>query len=221
MTATETLTGTRTASTSFVVATDAVRPWQRHKRRQLGKTLVSFLLVIAMTVTTTTTDALSMSLSRFHGRSLAMAPKPQQLVHNSNDNALWTMRKQKASFKRTRMMQRGEPLSDNLQSAQPARIDTMTNSPMADQNWNGGHRKKVAPAHRPRQLEKGGGRGRSRKRSNLYGALSTYQQRFLHELTAEYKAEVRHTCTQVHRCREGERRRRRQSAHGIVADIWP
>ena len=64
MTATETLTGTRTASTSFVVATDAVRPWQRHKRRQLGKTLVSFLLVIAMTVTTTTTDALSMSLSR-------------------------------------------------------------------------------------------------------------------------------------------------------------
>lgn len=94
------------------------------------------------------------------------------------DNTL-TMRKQKASDRRTRRMQRGEDVVTDISSK------TMTTSPMATSSWQ---HKKISPT-RPRQQNRGG-RGRARKRSNLYNTLSSYHGNFLSLLTTEYRAEV-------------------------------
>ena len=90
-----------------------------------------------------------------------------------------TMRKQKASDRRTRRMQRGEDVAVDVSSR------TITSSPMAAASWQ---HKKLAPT-RPRQQSRAG-RGRARKRSNLYNTLSSYHGHFLSLLTAEYRAEV-------------------------------
>jgi hypothetical protein len=92
--------------------------------------------------------------------------------------AALTMRKQKASDRRTRRMQRGEDAV-----IEPP---TLTRSPMSLAAWQ--HKtltKNAEPAPQP------GGRGRSRNRSNLYNTLSSYHGNFLSLLTAEYRAEVR------------------------------
>ena len=101
------------------------------------------------------------------------------------------MRKQKASDKRTRRLQREGRNSDddNLGSSSftnphgpsfPKRI----RSPMADSAWS--QRSMLSPKARITK-----GRGRSRKRTNKYESLSTYHAEFLNLLTAEYLAEVR------------------------------
>lgn len=150
----------------------------------------SLILLAAIVAYTTALTIPRSSASLFHGLDVRVenaAPLsfPRKMCHSL------VMRKQKASFRRTRRMQRGESL-DSLSSRgiRPLRqMDTMTNSPMKDADWD----LKRAP-NRIQVPEKTGGRGRSRKRSNLYSTLSTYHQSFLHELTAEYKAEVRTTC---------------------------
>lgn len=119
------------------------------------------------------TNAFSLS-SSFLGGSPQLAITTE---HPSSSNTL-TMRKQKASDRRTRRMQRGEEV-DGLSSR------TMTKSPMALAGWQ--HKKISTPSpERPRRH----GRGRSRKRSNLYNTLSSYHGNFLNLLTAEYRAEV-------------------------------
>ena len=97
-----------------------------------------------------------------------------------------TMRKQKASDKRTSRLQRGAEsgvvdASDIIRSLR----NTLTTSPMADAMWV----EKEITSQLP--VKQTGGRGRSRKRSSLYHCLSNYHEQFLTLLTAEYKAEVR------------------------------
>jgi hypothetical protein len=127
--------------------------------------------------------ALSLSsFSRFHGSRLEQRQNEPQ--HPKSGASTWTMRKQKASDRRTRRMQRGAEdlaqglIRENLQQ-------TITSSPMDLSNW-GGKQKMIQPIK-----EKTGGRGRSRKRATLYHSLSSYHNTFLGLLTEEYKAEVR------------------------------
>ena len=96
-----------------------------------------------------------------------------------------TMRKQKASDRRTRRLQRGgDDIAQDMINQSLQR--TITSMPMTQWNY-----KSRGNEQQPRK-EKSGGRGRSRKRSTLYHSLSSYHSKFLNLLTAEYKAEVRH-----------------------------
>ena len=110
--------------------------------------------------------------SSFHGKLL------QQGVHNG---ATLSMRKQKASDRRTRRLQRGLLEEDEVMT------ETVTTSPMQTAQWL----QKIPTVEAMLPL-KTGGRNRSRKRSTLYNSLSSYHNHFLQLLTAEYKAEVSH-----------------------------
>jgi hypothetical protein len=92
------------------------------------------------------------------------------------------MRKQKASDRRTRRLQRGL-----LETDEDLDMETVTTSPMQAAQWSLKKPSSIAPIDM--QL-KSGGRNRSRKRSTLYNSLSSYHSHFLQLLTAEYKAEV-------------------------------
>lgn len=131
-------------------------------------------------------STLAYSFSTFHGRSLALEARCPSF---HSQRCLLTMRKQKASDKRTTRLQRGLELatiSENTLAIQSLQR-TMTTSPMVDAAWD---QKKIRNQF-PSKQEKISGRGRSRKRSSLYQCLSSYHNNFLTLLTAEYKAEVR------------------------------
>ena len=99
-----------------------------------------------------------------------------------------TMRKQKASDRRTTRRQRGgEELTRERVTEKLSRRDvTITSSPMARKGeWK--LRRQVDPVD---IQTNNGGRGRSKKRSSLYNSLSAYHNKFLNYLTEEYKAEV-------------------------------
>jgi len=98
-----------------------------------------------------------------------------------------TMRKQKASDKRTRRLQRGEQdtvgyatdlLGISQEGASPL-------SPMDTASWK---QKSVNMSSGPK-VSASKGRGRSRKRSRLYNTLSAYHSTFLYLLTSEFRAE--------------------------------
>lgn len=127
--------------------------------------------------------------SSFHGRSLALEAPRSGAVRQHVPSSL-TMRKQKASDKRTTRLQRGEglPAIYDDTAVMQSLHKTFTSSPMADAVWE---QKVVRNQFQGKQPEKSGGRGRSRKRSSLYHCLSNYHEQFLTLLTAEYKAEVR------------------------------
>lgn len=93
-----------------------------------------------------------------------------------------TMRKQKASDRRTRRRQRGEIA---LEERSPV-VATVTANPMQGTVWKA-KKAGLATAEPPASS---GGRGRSRKRTTLYQTLRTYHGSFLNPLTAEYQAEV-------------------------------
>jgi hypothetical protein len=100
-----------------------------------------------------------------------------------------TMRKQKASDRRTRRLQRG----DGEVLKQREFMGSVTSSPMQQAgSWS----QKSLAATEPQALTDGnnkaaiGGRGRSRKRSTLYNTLASYHDKFFSLLTAEYRAEV-------------------------------
>ena len=103
-------------------------------------------------------------------------------AHPATGAASLTMRKQKASDRRTRRMQRGE---DTVVDAQPIQSAMqLISSPMESAGWQ--HKK----LHSKSPQRHTAGRGRSRKRSNLYNSLSSYHGHFLSLLTSEYRAEV-------------------------------
>ena len=111
-------------------------------------------------------------------------------------------RKQKASDRRTRRMQRGgNPTTLDMERAAatgfPIKDDvnkkTMTISPMQQAGQWGQKRINNNKHYFPTvgsSSSSGGGRGRSRKRSQLYSSLATYQDKFLRLLMDEYRIEV-------------------------------
>jgi hypothetical protein len=147
------------------------------------------LLAMAVAMAVLVPQSVSLSLSsysKFHGTSLEgpQPPKRHERAISSRLSSL-SMRKQKASDRRTRRLQRGgEELAQGL-ILENLR-NTITSSPMelagAWSQKRGGF---------PSQArEKTGGRGRSRKRATLYNSLSSYHNKFFTLLTAEYDAEV-------------------------------
>ncbi len=129
------------------------------------------------------------SHSRFHGERLYI-PK-HGVPYNGQSSQVSveiTMRKQKASDRRTTRRQRGgeELTEERIKENLSQREVTITSSPMSKKgDWN---LKKQGDLTEGRN--KSGGRGRSKKRSLLYNSLSLYHNKFLNFLTAEYKAEV-------------------------------
>jgi hypothetical protein len=129
----------------------------------------------------------------------------ERSFHTNNNDAYYshgsiTMRKQKASDRRTRRRQRGEIALDDapvLAVTTTTTLTTTTTNPMQNAAWK--HKSgvmqsvQVAPTTAARRATPvtGGGRGRSRKRTTLYQTLQHYHSAFLHPLTAEYQAEVR------------------------------
>ena len=108
-----------------------------------------------------------------------------------NNAAVLTMRKQKASDKRTRRRQRG-------QEEQPLVIpETFTTSPMQVATANTPQRySSITPLVEDDFVAKGG-RGRSRKRSTLYKTIALYRHKFLTLLTDEYKAEEKEILSRI------------------------
>lgn len=160
-------------------------------------------LVVVITLLVLNPCCWSLSLSSsssFHGTTLQHAIFTPSNPYSASGAGSMTMRKQKASDRRTRRMQRGggeelalqETIQDNI-------IKTITSSPMDLAQWK---YKKVRNSM-PRTVEqhKAHGRGRSRKRQTLYNSLASYHTKFLRLLTVEYQAEVsvvwnlfRHCC---------------------------
>ncbi len=106
----------------------------------------------------------------------------------SASSAKITMRKQKASDKRTRRMQRGQHVLDPLTDALSSRSGITPVTPMSSGAWS---HKEVVTNQFQSSANREGGRGRSRKRSIVYSSLSSYHNHFLELLTAEFLAEVR------------------------------
>lgn len=159
--------------------------WERissHKRTML----CSFLLVWASNSCATMSNALvlpSCSVS-----FLGQAVTERVPAYYSTKTALLTMRKQKASDRRTRRRQRGY----ELEQQQVAGTTTFTVSPMQGATWKHKHQQHQQAENAVSQVavKAGGGRGRSRKRTALYQTLAHYHNHFLQQLTAEYQAEV-------------------------------
>ena len=149
---------------------------------------VGFLTLAFNGLLFNSSTGLHLSSSSFCGQSLQFQNAVAAIKDRSSTAsglASLTMRKQKASDRRTRRMQRGgEDVAQDMinQSVQK----TITSIPMTQWNY-----KNRGTAYQPMMKEKSGGRGRARKRSTLYHSLSSYHSKFLNLLTAEYKAEVR------------------------------
>ena len=122
------------------------------------------------------------SYSSFHGKSL---PQRRTGAGTVSNGATLTMRKQKASDRRTRRLQRGL-----METEQDIGMETVTTSPMQTAQWSHKKTTTLMPTTAIELQMKTGGRNRSRKRSTLYNSLSSYHSHFLQLLTAEYKAEV-------------------------------
>eukprot|EP00537_Pseudo-nitzschia_pungens_P019728 CAMPEP_0172407006 /NCGR_PEP_ID=MMETSP1061-20121228/72862_1 /TAXON_ID=37318 /ORGANISM="Pseudo-nitzschia pungens, Strain cf. pungens" /LENGTH=153 /DNA_ID=CAMNT_0013142845 /DNA_START=39 /DNA_END=497 /DNA_ORIENTATION=+ len=118
------------------------------------------------------------SLSSFHGARLQPSEFDRQRIGSgtremsSSARGEITMRKQKASDRRTRRMQRGgeELAQDMIRENLSRREVTITSSPMSKK----GEWKQRRQGDRVDVQMKSGGRGRSRKRSLLYNSLSLY-----------------------------------------------
>ena len=146
----------------------------------IAAAMIFAMMIIGLTVNPAVSFSLA-KLSSFHGVSVHI----ERRILCRRGTVDIAMRKQKASDRRTRRMQRGgdnaaqEIINESLQR-------TITNSPMGVADWK--YKSRGNFPQPPRA--KTGGRGRSRKRSNLYNSLSSYHNKFLGLLTAEYQAEV-------------------------------
>jgi hypothetical protein len=94
------------------------------------------------------------------------------------------MRKQKASDKRTRRMQRNLDI-ESARNSLDMRSVTSTLSPLSTGGWQ---EKSVFAQNQFESISRG--RGRSRKRSAVYNNLASYRNHFLELLTQEFTAEV-------------------------------
>ena len=109
----------------------------------------------------------------------------------SYENNIITMRKQKASNKRTRRLQKGG--KDQFDADDATTSDFISSSlktPTATSSWD---YKSISSSKNKNSFpssQSEGGRGRSRKRSQLYNSLSSYHSHFLKLITAEFLAEV-------------------------------
>ena len=144
--------------------------------------------------------------SSFHGSSLRLENASASANRNQRSHpsgagrrGILHMRKQKASDKRTRRLQRsGALLEEGSLGSAPVPLGS-TASPMDAAAWKQRKIRNAFPSASSASGTTGTssdapvnrGRGRSRKRSQLYSRLATYNNDFVALLTAEYRAEVR------------------------------
>mmetsp|Transcript_41418 Transcript_41418/g.46252 ORF Transcript_41418/g.46252 Transcript_41418/m.46252 type:complete len:1024 (-) Transcript_41418:84-3155(-) len=130
---------------------------------------------------------LSLSLfSSFHGARLQ---NTDDGYSSATTRATITMRKQKASDRRTRRMQLGgqEMIQNSIRENLTREVE-ITSSPMNKKGeWK--QKRLVGTVDVSDIRAKTRGRGRSRKRSLLYASLSSYHNKFIQLLTMEYRAE--------------------------------
>lgn len=119
-----------------------------------------------------------LSPSKFVGASLFS--KSVRVYDTRNDDCMLTMRKQKASNKRTRRLQKG-----NKDEVTTMSYASSIATPTGTASWN----HKIVKNNFP-STNSEGGRGRSRKRSQLYNSLASYHSQFLKLITEEFLAEV-------------------------------
>lgn len=131
---------------------------------------------------------LSLNVSLFV--ALCTGVQGYQLV--SMRSGMITMRKQKASDKRTRRMQRGDVpafLPQSSSSFVASTIDGVVKCPTEGAQW-----KQKRVSFNSNSVMGGsksrGGRGRSQKRTYTYAALSAYHSLFCELLGNEFKSEV-------------------------------
>ena len=127
------------------------------------------------------------SFCSFHGNSL-VDPTYKHTYEDggSKRRCCLTMRKQKASDRRTRRLQRGDISSRVDESRSP--LLTQQSSPLANAAWT---HKQLSVEENANAAPSTRGRGRSRKRLQYYNTISSYHNDFLALLTEEYRAEVR------------------------------
>jgi hypothetical protein len=102
-----------------------------------------------------------------------------------------TMRKQKASDKRTSRMQKNHD-TESFTDTIALRTGTSPLTPMSTGQWK---HKTVVVMNQLESTGRLGGRGRSRKRSAVYSNLASYHGQFLELLTKEFLAEVSFSIT--------------------------
>lgn len=123
--------------------------------------------------------------SGFNGKALYDNRDPMAKVVCSFDDTLLTMRKQKASDKRTTRRQRNQVLESSSSSSTITVNIPVT--PLESGSWKQKTLSNVTNLGRENAIK---GRGRSRKRETLYSNLSSYNNHFLELLTAEFLTEV-------------------------------
>lgn len=140
--------------------------------------------------------------SSFRGRTI---PSCHSHHHNSNgnsrsSNAVITMRKQKASDKHTARKQRGvldqDVNNDSSSYSTTISRQILSSTTFTKNNWKD---KKIELRSNNGiintnkstiNVKGGGGRGRARKRYNLYNSLLGYHTTFLELIQREYRMEV-------------------------------
>ena len=165
-------------------------------------------LALAVTTACLTCPTSVEAWSSFHGSSLRLESPASSSSSSSNPTqctnrrGILHMRKQKASDKRTRRLQRSgalleEELLGSTPIPPPQRQRGSTASPMDTTAWKQRKIRNAFPSSSSSSSSDiradaavNRGRGRSRKRSQLYSRLSTYNNDFVALLTAEYRAEV-------------------------------
>ncbi len=147
----------------------------------------STMAIIALGASFSLVPSHSLSLrlhsSQFLGNNVNSFSKENE---KSSNRMIITMRKQKASNKRTTRLQRGD--DDNSQVSTMDFLSSLV-TPTSTSSWN--YKSVSSPAllkNVSNLNEKG--RGRSRKRSQYYNSLSAYHTHFLDLITAEFLAEV-------------------------------
>ena len=135
--------------------------------------------------------------SSFHGQTVPSChPHHHHYRRCRNSNAVITMRKQKASDKHTARKQRGllEQDVNNDYSSYSRQIlssTTFTKNEWKDKKIELRSNNDIINTN---NVKGGGGRGRARKRYNLYNSLLGYHTTFLELIQREYRMEVSFTC---------------------------
>ena len=130
--------------------------------------------------------------SSFRGKPISGECHIKNQGSRSYGSTSLVMRKQKASDRRTRRLQRegrnDDPSFVSVTSRESSTLSqkSVIGSPMGTAVWD--HKTVGSSINNSRRPT--GGRGRSRKRSNMYDSLSSYHAEFLNLLTLEYQAEV-------------------------------
>lgn len=170
---------------------------KQHKMKSSASALLLAMITIASNLSIPSTLALSSSFLGSHIRSLQ-----SYTTQRGTPSSVITMRKQKASDKRTARMQRGQ-IDTTESSFTPPSLSTATtttqilsSSPMSNSKWKDKKIELLAASGQNMNsvtagvAASGGGRGRARKRLKLYNSLASYHSTFLELISAEYQMEV-------------------------------